>query len=104
MCLSLASDFSESIEVIIIKFGTVTASDMIMYHVLVILTLNFIQGHTALNREHNTCSIISENVQTIPITLAVMIVQLRVYIIFSQSDDLDRHSRLQLHLKLDSFF
>ena len=31
---------------VIIKFGTVTASDMIMHQVLFILTLTFIQGHT----------------------------------------------------------
>ena len=38
VCVSLASDFSETIEVIIIKLGTViiTASDMLMQHVLVI--------------------------------------------------------------------
>ena len=45
-CLSLTSDSSETIKVTIIKFGTVTASDMIMHHVLIILTLTFIQGHT----------------------------------------------------------
>ena len=33
VCVSLASDPSETIKVIIIKFGTVTASDMIMHHV-----------------------------------------------------------------------
>ena len=46
VCLSLASDSSEAIKVIIIKFGMVTASDMIMHHVLIILSLIFIQGHT----------------------------------------------------------
>ena len=48
-CLSLVSDFSDIIEVIIIiKLGTVTASDTRMHHVLIILTLTFIQGHTDL--------------------------------------------------------
>ena len=37
--------------VIIIKLGPVTAADMVMHHVLIILTLTFIQGHTALNHE-----------------------------------------------------
>ena len=52
--LSLASDSSDTIiKVIIIKFGTMTASDMIMHHVLVILTLIFIQGQTDIIQ--NTC-------------------------------------------------
>ena len=46
--VSIASDFLESFEVIFIKLGTVTASDMGMYHVLIILTVTFIQGLTAL--------------------------------------------------------
>ena len=48
MCLSLASDSSETINVIIIKFGTVTTSDMRMLGVLIILTSTFLQGHTDL--------------------------------------------------------
>ena len=47
---------------LIIKLGTMTASDMIMHHVLITLTLTFIQGHTDLNHENNKC-LISENVQ-----------------------------------------
>ena len=47
VCVSLASDSLETIEVIIIKHGTVTASDMRMHHMLIMLTLTFIQGHTA---------------------------------------------------------
>ena len=45
----------------------------------------------------------SETVQAIPITFAVKIVQLKVDIIFSQSDDLALHSKSQLRLKLDKF-
>ena len=43
MCVSLTSDFSETVEVIIIKLGMVTASesDMLMHHVFIILTLTF---------------------------------------------------------------
>ena len=60
VCVSLASDSSETIEVIIIiKLGTVTASDMVMHHVLMILTLAFIQGHTELNDEHNKGQILT---------------------------------------------
>ena len=44
VCVSLASDSLETIEVIIINLGMVTASDMVMHHVLIILTLAFIQG------------------------------------------------------------
>ena len=46
MCVCLASDSSETIKVMVTKFGTVTVSDMIIYHVLIILALTFIQGHT----------------------------------------------------------
>ena len=101
VCLSLASDYSESIEVIIIKRCLVTASDMVMHHVFIIVTLTFIQGHTDLNHENNKCSIILETVQAIPIKFDVKIVRRKVLIIFSQSDDLALHSRSQLCLKLD---
>ena len=55
VCVSLASNSLETIEVIIIKLGTVTASDMVMHHVLIILTLTCIQCHTDLNRENKKC-------------------------------------------------
>ena len=45
LCVSLASDSWETIEVI--KLGMVTASDMVMHRVFIILTLTFIQGHTS---------------------------------------------------------
>ena len=51
VCGSLASDSSETIEVIIIKLGMVPASDMVMRPLLIILTFTFIQGHTDLNHE-----------------------------------------------------
>ena len=57
--------------VIIIKFGTVTATDMIMHHVLIISTLTFIQGHTYIILKY---SIISESSQAMPIMSAVKIV------------------------------
>ena len=73
VCLSLASDSSETIKVIIIiKRGMLTASDMRMHHVLSILTLTFIQGHTDVNHEN-----------AIPIKFAMKIGRRKVYIIFS---------------------
>ena len=88
--LSLASDSSETIEVII-KLGVAIASDMLTQHVLIILTLTF-RGYTYLNRENNRCSIILETVQAIPIKLTVKILHLKVYIIFPQSDNLPNSS------------
>ena len=101
VCLSVTSHISETGEAIAIKFDTVAASDMEMHHVLIILTLTFMQGHTDLNHENNKCLIILETVQAMPIMFVVKIVQLKVYIIFSLFYDLDLHSRSQLHLKLD---
>ena len=67
-CAARVAVSSEIVEVIIVivKLGTVTASDMKMHHVLTILTLTFIQGHTALTHETNKCLIISETSQAIP--------------------------------------
>ena len=56
----------------------VTASDTGMHRMLIILTLTFIQGHTDQNHE-NKYLIISETIQAIPITFAVKIVWLKVY-------------------------
>ena len=42
VCVLLPSDSSETVEVTIVKLGTVTASDMRMHHVLIVLTLTFI--------------------------------------------------------------
>ena len=67
MSVSLASDSSETVEVIIIKLGMTTASDMRMHDVLIV-------GHTYLNHEDNKCSIISDTVQAIPIKFAMKIV------------------------------
>ena len=72
--VSFASDSSETI-VVIIKLGTITASDMLMQHVFIILTLTFIQGHIFyIYHENHKCLIISETVQAIPISYAVKIV------------------------------
>ena len=48
-----------------------------MHHVLIVLTLTFIEDHTDLNHENNKCSIILEKVQAMPIKFAVMIVGLK---------------------------
>ena len=49
MCVCVCVCPSQAIPrklIVIIKFGTVTASVMTMHRVLIILTLIFIQGHT----------------------------------------------------------
>ena len=78
VCVVLASDSSETVEVTTIKPATVTATDMVMHNVLIMLPLPFIQGHTNLNHENNKCSIISDTVKPIPIKFAVEIVGLKV--------------------------
>ena len=78
VCVSLASDSSETIEVIV-NLVTVTTSDMRVHHVLIIvLTVTFMQGHTDLNHENNTCLIISETVPSNPHHVAVKIVKPKV--------------------------
>ena len=83
LCVSLANDFSETVNVIIIKRGTVTVSDLRIHHVFIILTLTFIQGNVDLNHEQKTCSIISEIVPAMPIKFAAKVVRLKVYIHFA---------------------
>ena len=97
VCVYVSSNSSETVEVIIIKPGTVTASDMRMHQMLIILTLTFIQGHTDLNHENNKCSTILEIVQAMPIKFTVKIVRNNN----CKSGDLDLHSRSPLHLKLE---
>ena len=59
VCMSCSSDFWEVVvEVIIIQLGTVTASDMRMHHMLIMLTATFIQSHTDDNHENNKCLIL----------------------------------------------
>ena len=105
MCVSLASDSLETVEVIIVKLGSVTASEMGMHQVLVILFLTFIQfqGHTDFNHENYKCLIISETIQAMPIKFAVKTVATKMSIIHCQSDDLDLYSRPEVLLKLDYF-
>ena len=68
VCVSVPRKrFEETLEVIIIKHGTVTASGMGMHLMFIIVTLAFFQGHTYLNHDNDKCSIISETVQAIPI-------------------------------------
>ena len=65
--------FESSDVVIIVELGTVTASDMRMHHVLIILTMTFIQGRKNRNHENNKYFIISETIQVMPITFAVKV-------------------------------
>ena len=79
-------------EVIIIKQGTVTASAMLMHHVLKILIMTFIQGHTDINHDNNKCLIISETIEAMPIKFYCEDTQT----LYDQchSDGLDLHSML----------
>ena len=66
LCVCSSQAIPRKFEVIIINIGTVTASDMKLHHMLMILTLTFVHHHTDLNHENNKCSIVSETVQAIP--------------------------------------
>ena len=79
VCVSFASNSSKTVEVIIVKLGMATASDMGKYHMLIILTLTFIEGHTDPNKKNNKGLIISETIPAMPIKFAVKIVRLNVY-------------------------
>ena len=81
LCVSLTSDFSETMDVIIIKLGTVTAPLMLVHQMLIMLTLTFIV-HTDLNHENNKCFI-------------------NYFRNYCQSDDLNLRSRSQVRLKFD---
>ena len=80
VCLSLTSDSLETVKVIFIKFGTVTASDMRMHHMLIILTFTFIHGHADLYHENINVGIISGTIKAMPIKFVVKIVWLKVYV------------------------
>ena len=60
------SDSTETIKVTVIKLGTVIASYTRMHHVLIILTLTFIHGHTD---SYTKCSNVSESFQAMSIKL-----------------------------------
>ena len=79
VCVSFASDSSETVESIIVTFGMLIASDVRMHHVLIILTLSFIQGHLDRNHENNRYLIISETIQAMSIQFAVKIVRIKLY-------------------------
>ena len=72
-----------------------------MHHVLIILTLTFIQGHIALNHENKNCLIISETIQAMPIKFCCEDSPTTGLYEHGQSDDVDLHSRSQVRLKLD---
>ena len=61
----------------------VRASNIVMHHVLIMLTLTFIQSHTDLNHENNKSLIISETIEVLPIKFAVKIVRLKVYMVIA---------------------
>ena len=79
---------------------------MVMHHLFMMLNLTIIQGYNMdLNHENNNCSMILETVQAMQTKFAQCedspTKGLLFYIIFSQTYDLDLHSRSQLRLKLD---
>ena len=78
LCVPIASDFSETVEVMIVNLNMVTASVTGMHHVLTILNLTFIQGHTDLSHGNNKCWISSETIQPMHSKCAVKIVRLKV--------------------------
>ena len=103
--LSIARRISETSEAIAIKFDMVTASVTRMHHVLMVLTLSFIQGHTKLKCENNTFLMFhyfrnySSNAHQVCCedSLTKDLKNL------CQSADLDIHSRSQQCLKIDMF-
>ena len=100
VCVYFASDSSETVEVIIVKLGMVDASDMIMHHVLSILTLTFIQGHTDLNRENNKCFDCFRSHLSNAHQICCEDSPTKGLCNLCQYDDLDLHVRLHMRLKL----
>ena len=92
--LSLASDSSETIKVIIIKLGMETAWGMRMHHFYINYDIDI---NSRSHRSYTNCLITSETFQAMPIKFTVKIVWRKVYIIFPQSDDPDFQSRSQLN-------
>ena len=78
-CVRACICLCETSESVATKFDTMTTLVTRVHHVLIMLTLILIEGHTGLNHERHTCLIISETVQAMPITFAVKIVRLKVY-------------------------
>ena len=64
---------------------------MAMHHMLIILTLTFIQGRTDLNHQNNKCLIISETVQAIPIK------KLKTEMTASVQENKSKHTRLKIN-------
>ena len=91
LTLSLASDSLETIKVFIIKFGTVTASDMIIHH----------------SRSHKYCTnyfIISESFRAMPITFAVKTSKCLYNLFLVWWPWRSQRSKSQLCLKVDKCF
>ena len=52
-CVTVCAFMHVCFVCVCVCLGMVTASDMRMHHVLIILTMTVIQGHTDLNHENN---------------------------------------------------
>ena len=88
LCVRPSEPIPRNLLVIIVKIGTVTASDMGMHHILIELTFTFIQGYIDQNHENNKCSIISEFIQTMPMRVCCEDSPTKALYDHSQSDDL----------------
>ena len=100
-CVSLESDFSETIEVIITNLGA--ATDMRMNHVLIILTLTFVQVHTELNHEKNKMFDYFRNYSSNARHVCREDRPTKGLCDQCRTDDLGLHTRSQLRLKLHYF-
>ena len=102
VCVSLYKRFLINFQVIFIKFGMLTASDMRLHHILIIFTLTFKVTHLyyETNKMFDYFWTYSSN------THHVCCEDSPIHGLYDhcQSDDLDLHSRSHVRLKLDYFF
>ena len=101
VCSNERSEWLNGETLVIIKLRKVAASDMRMRHVLIILTVTFIQGHTDLNHENS--NIIYVRLFQKHLTNAHHVCcedsPTKGLYKLCQSDDLDLHARSQLRFK-----
>ena len=81
VCVSLANDSSETVDVIIVKLVTLTVASNVRMnhvHVLIIWILTLIQGHTDRDIGNSECLITPETTQAMLVKFAVKIVRLEI--------------------------
>ena len=74
-----------------------------MHHVLIILTLTFIQGHTICSHENDKCLIISETTRAMHHQICCEDGLTKRLYDHYRCDDLDLYSKSQVPLRLDYF-